>query len=131
MATLYDNGKNALLTSAMASLHTNTTNIKAVLIKDSYIQNATHVYSNLTAHFASTVVTLSGCTVTGKTFDAADVTFTTVPVLPGVETIKGLLVFYEDGGTRYLLSFSDGGTGFPFTPNGANVVVTLTNIFVL
>lgn len=132
MAILYDDGKNALLTvSGMGTLQGNT-NIKAMLIKSSYSPDATHTYSSLTAHFATglSAVTLTGCAVSGKTFDADNVTFPTVTT---GQTINGVLVYYENGGTRKLLSYSDTGTGFPFSTNGANVVVSfsVTGVFTL
>lgn len=132
MAILYDDGKNALLVSSPIGTLQGNTNIKAMLIKGSYTADATHTYSSLTAHFATglTAVTLTGCTVSGKTFDADNVTFPTVTT---GQSITGVLVYYENGGTRKLLSFSDAGTGFPFTTNGANVVVSfsVTGVFTL
>jgi hypothetical protein len=133
MAILYDDGKNALLTvSGMGTLQGNT-NIKAMLIKSSYSAvSAAHVYADLSPHFATglTAVTLTGCSVSSKTFDADDVTFPTVNT---GQTINGVLVYYENGGTRKLLSYSDTGTGFPFSTNGANVVVSfsVTGVFTL
>lgn len=134
MAILFDDGKNALLTASTIGTLQGNTNIKAMLIKSSYSAvSAAHGYADLSPHFATglTAVTLTSCAViNSKTFDADDVTF---PTVTSGQTINGVLVYYENGGTRKLLSYSDTGTGFPFSTNGANVVVSfsVTGVFTL
>jgi hypothetical protein len=70
-----------------------------------------------------TAQTLASKSVTNGTFDAADVTFTSVT---GV-SVEALIIFKDTGtaGTSSLICFIDvAASGLPVTPNGGNITVT-------
>jgi hypothetical protein len=72
-------------------------------------------------------VTLSSKTVAGGVFDAADITFTSVPAGTGTAANIEALILYRDSGTvgtSELIAYIDAATGLPFTPDGGNQNVT-------
>jgi len=81
-------------------------------------------------------VTLSGKSVAGGVFDAADATFVSVPASVGSAAAVEAMVLYLDTGdaaTSRLIAYFDVATGLPFTPDGGNraVVWPANGIFAL
>jgi hypothetical protein len=105
-----------------------TDNIKAILVSASYTVNtATDQFLNIVPGGA--IVATSGNfttkTTTGGTFDADDLTYTSVT---GSAVIA--CVIYQDTGTSStsrLIAYIDTATGLPVTPNGGNIVVSWDN----
>lgn len=68
---------------------------------------------------------LASKTFTGNTFDAADITISTV----SGDQLEAIIITVEpssspsDANTR-LVAYIDSGTGLPFTPNGSDVDIT-------
>lgn len=60
-------------------------------------------------------------TITAGTFDAADVTVSTV----SGDQFESIVIFEDSGveGTSSLIAFIDTATGLPFTPAGSDIVV--------
>lgn len=111
-----------------SSVNWETANIKAVLVKNTYVQDLnTHEFlSDISAYVTSTPVSLTGKAVSGRTIDANDVTFTAVPIGDVVEA----LVFYIDTGTEStspLLLYIDDAAGFPFTGSGGDQLIQWSN----
>lgn len=71
-------------------------------------------------------VTLSGKSMSsGGIFDASDATFSSVTG----DTVEAVIIYKDSGveSTSPLICYIDSGTGFPFTPNGSDVVVSWSN----
>ena len=67
-------------------------------------------------------VNLASQTMTNGTLDVADFTFSGVT---GDEA-EALVISVDSGGTEYLVAYYDTGvTGFPVTPNGGDINVTV------
>jgi hypothetical protein len=69
-----------------------------------------------------TAQTLANKTYVNGTFDADDVTFTSVTG----DQAEALVIFIDTGveGTSRLVAYIDTGTGLPVTPGGGNITVT-------
>lgn len=123
---LYPRYKEALL-GAGVNLATGT--IKAQLVDTgAYTYSDTHQYLAAVPSAAriGTAVTLASKTVANGAFDAADVTFSSVPAGSGSASAVEAIVIYRDSGaegTSELVAFIDTATGLPITPNGGNVSV--------
>lgn len=120
-------------------LDLSTLTLKAVLVDTgAYTYSAGHQFlsSVPSGARAGTPQTLASKTVALGVFDAADVTFPSVPA--GTSTGAGIeaAVIYVDTGTEAtsrLIAYIDTATGLPVTPNGGNITVTwdATGIFAL
>ena len=127
MASLiYTEGKTALMKGSI-NLETSA-NMYAALVKDSYNELPSHSFTSINTHIAGTsnsaFVQLTGCTVSNGTFDADDPTFASVA---SGSTVEGLLIYHDTGVVKTLIAYIMPGSsgGFPFSTNGANVVVSL------
>lgn len=111
-----------------AQLNLETANIKAVLVKTSYIQDmvADEFYSDISAHVTSSPVTLTGKTFAGGKLDADDPTFLAVPV---GDVCEAVVLFVDTGSeaTSPLFARIDNIAGFPYTGNGGNRLVQWSN----
>jgi len=103
--------------------------IKIALIDlGTYTYSAAHEYwSSASSALVGTAATLASKTITSGTFDAADVTFSSVTG----NSIEALIVFKDTGtaSTSPLIAFIDvksGGGGISVTPNGGNIDVTFS-----
>lgn len=91
---------------------------------------ATHDFYDDVSGVVGTPATLASKTVTDGTFDAANVTYTSVTG----NTVEALVVYKDTGtpSTSDLIAYFDTGTGFPVTPNGGDITITWgANIFAL
>lgn len=97
--------------------------VKVALVDTgTYTYSSAHQFLSSLTGVVGTAQTLASKTFTNGTFDAADVTFTSVTGA-SVEA----LVFYIDtgvAGTSPLVAYIDTGqTGLPVTPSGGNITV--------
>ena len=128
MSLIYTQGKVAFL-NGQINLHNNTTEIYAALVKNTYNESPSHVYTDVSSHIAGTLnsafVLLSGCTVnsTSGVFSAANPTFNSVA---SGSTVEGVLFYHDTGSIKTVIAYIMPGSsgGFPFPTNGANVVVS-------
>jgi hypothetical protein len=103
--------------------------IKIALIDlGTYTYSTAHEYwSSASSALVGTAATLASKTITSGTFDAADVTFSSVTG----NSIEALIIFKDTGtaSTSPLIAFIDvksGGGGISVTPNGGNIDVTFS-----
>jgi hypothetical protein len=123
---IYPKWKEALL-DLTAGNDLNSGNVKALLVDGAdYTYSSAHDFHNDVA--AGSIVATSGNlaskTITNGVFDSADFTFTAVTGDP-----CEILIIYIDSGTSAtspLVAYYDTGvTGFPVTPNGGDINVTV------
>lgn len=135
MASLiYTAGKTALMKGEI-NLETSA-NMYAALVKNTYAELPSHAFADVNTHIAGTsnsaFIGLTSCAVTNGTFDAADPTFASVA---SGSTVEGVLIYHDTGVVKTLIAYIMPGSsgGFPFSTNGANVVVSFdaTGIFTL
>jgi hypothetical protein len=123
---IYPNYKEALLTSD-ANSDIEAGNVKAVLVDGAdYTYSAAHDFLDDVPSGArvATSGNLASKTITDGTFDSADFTFTAVTGDP----CEILIVYIDTGSasTSRLVAYYDTGvTGFPVTPNGGDINVTV------
>lgn len=117
---LYPKGKQSLLNK---ELDLDTDDFRVILLGTGYTYNAAHQFvSDLTPgsnEIARSGAALGSPTITDGVFDAADLLFA---ALSGSQ-VKAAVVFAQAGGAdsaRKLVVYIDTGTGFPFTPSGAD-----------
>lgn len=121
---LYPKWKEALL-QASANSDLSSTTVKAVLIDAAdYTYSSAHDFLDDVAAGArvGTAQTLSSKTFTSGTFDAADITFSTV----SGDQAEAILIYIDTGveGTSRLVAYMDTGfTGLPVTPGGGDIVI--------
>ncbi len=88
--------------------------------------NGDQYYTALGTNVVGTPQALTSKTLTGGTFDAADVTFTAVT---GAQVTQ--LVLYQDTGTAsnspLIAVIDSASTGLPITPNGGDITVSFDN----
>ena len=122
---IYDKGAEKIWKGEIDLL---TDTIKVALIKNTYAQNlaADEFYSDISAYVLNTPQALSGRSVTGKVFDASDVTFASVTA---GDTSEGVVIYKDTGvaGTSPLLFYIDDITYFPATTSGADITVQWSN----
>ena len=126
---LYAKFKESLL-SQNPSVDLDTDTIKVALVSNAYspVTAATgdQYYSSVSG-VIGTPATLTGKSVTGGVFDAADLTFTSVTSTATVTQ----LVLYKDTGTASnspLIALIDSATsGLPVTPNGGDITISWDN----
>lgn len=99
--------------------------IKVALVDTgTYTYSSAHeFYSSVSSAVVGTPQTLASKTVTTGTFDAADVTFTSVS---GV-SVEALVIYKDTGtaATSSLIAYIDTvASGLPVTPNGGNITIT-------
>lgn len=85
--------------------------------------SANEFWSSASAALVGTAATLASKTVTSGTFDAADVTYTSVTG----SSVEALIIFKDTGtaSTSPLVAYIDVvASGLPVTPNGGNITVT-------
>lgn len=119
-SVVYPKGKEAFL-SGDIDIPTDT--IKAALIDTgTYTYSAAHDFYDDVSGVVGTPQTLASKTVTNGTFDAADITFSSVTG----NTVEAIIVYKDTGsaGTSPLIAYIDSGTGLPVTPNGGDINVT-------
>ncbi|KHJ56311.1 hypothetical protein LA66_07085 [Aureimonas altamirensis] len=119
---IYPKAKEGLL----GALNLVTGTVRAVLIDTgTYTYAASHQYlSSVPAGSRIGAPQLLGTkTVLNGTFDAADITFPSVPLGDAAEAI---LIYVDTGteGTSPLVAYIDMATGLPVTPNGGNITIT-------
>ena len=122
---LYQKGKEKIL---QAQINMLTDTVKVALVKSAYAVNlATHEFlTDLGANVLNTNQTLSGRSVTGGVFDAADVTW---PAVTAGDTGAYVVLFKDTGvaATSPLIAYIDTATGMPVTPNGGDITVQWDN----
>lgn len=99
--------------------------IKVALVDTgTYTYSGSHeFYSSVSSAVVGTPQTLASKTVTTGTFDAADVTYTSV----SGNSVEALVIYKDTGtaGTSSLIAYIDTvASGLPVTPNGGNITVT-------
>lgn len=109
---------------------TTNNNLSAGTVKVALIDTGTYTYSASHQFWSSassasvgTPQTLSSKTYTTGTFDAADVTFSSVTG----NSVEALIIYIDTGtaSTSPLVAYIDTSvTGLPVTPNGGNIQIT-------
>lgn len=98
--------------------------IKIALIDTgTYTFSAAHEYYSSVSGVVGTPQTLGTKSITSGTFDAADVTFSSVTG----SSVEALVIYKDTGSaaTSPLIAYIDTATsGLPVTPNGGNITVT-------
>ncbi len=123
---IYPKFKQALLQGDISG-GLDAVNVKAVMVDlADYTYSAAHDFLDdvPVAARVATSGNLASKTFTDGTFDCADFTFTAVTGDP----VEALIIYHDSGSaaTSYLIAFYDTGVpGFPFTPSGADVTVTV------
>lgn len=130
MSDIYTAAREAFLTGA---INVATADIRAVLTRG-YTPNAsTHDFLDDIpgGQRVATTALASSKTTTGGVFDSADLVFTAVAAGAACEA----MVLYVDTGveatSRLLAFYNAGGEGFPITPNGQDINITVNNWFTL
>ena len=122
---LYAKGKEKILAAAINFVDDT---IKVALVKNTYPQDLTNdeFFSAIATYVVGTPQTLASKTITNGVFDAADVTYTTVPA---GSTMEGVVIYKDTGvaGTSALLAYVDDITGFPLAANGGDITIAWSN----
>lgn len=122
---LYAKGKEKILSAAINFLDDT---IKVAAVKNTYPQNllSDEFFTDISAYVVGTPQTLGSKAVAGGVFDAADVTYTTVPA---GSTLEGVVIYKDTGvaGTSALLAYIDTITGFPLATNNGDITVQWDN----
>lgn len=133
MNTIYPKYKEALLDGA-ANIDIKDGTVKAVLVDlADYTYSAAHdFFDDVPSGARVATATLSSKTVTNGTYDVADFSFTTVTG----DQCEALIIYIDTGSeaTSRLVAFYDTNVaGFPITPNGGNINVTVnaSGLFIL
>lgn len=120
-SVLYPLGKKALLDADIDLL---SDTIRAVLIDTgTYTYSAAHnAYDDLSGVVGSESDAFANKTTTGGTFDADNITFSSV----SGNTVEAIVIFKDSGtaSTDLLIAYIDSGTGLPVTPNGGDITVS-------
>lgn len=121
---LVNEGKYELLKGTFGDISSGTT-IKLALVNSSIGSvTATSTYSSVSGNIvAGSTVSLSGKTITNNVFTASN------PTISGVSSgisVKGYIVYFDNGSIQRLIGFVDTGTGLPFTTNGGNITITFS-----
>lgn len=96
---------------------------KAVLVSNAYVFAAAHEFlPAIEQHIIGTAVELTGKSIAGGVFDAADITF---PLVPTGHTAKAVVIYKDTGvaGTSRLLDYIDVVAGLPMQTNGGDVSI--------
>ena len=119
---IYPKYKEAVLQSSANSSLTGTVKV-ALVDTGTYTYSAAHEFLTSLTGVVGTAQTLATKTYTSGTFDADNVTYTSVTG----STVEALVIYIDTGvaGTSRLVAYIDTGvTGLPVTPNGGNINVT-------
>lgn len=125
---LFDAYVNNILTQAATQVDLDADTIKVVLVDhgtDTPVPATDDFLDDILAGARIATGTLAGKTVTGRVFDASDLTFVAVTGA-SVESI----VIYKDSGvesTSRLIAFYDVATNLPVTPNGGDITIQWDN----
>lgn len=125
---LYDPFVNSYMTQGANQVDLETDTIKAVCVDaaDYTIDTVNHDFlDDIPVSARVATATLTGKTVTGRVFDAADTTFTGVT---GDEF--EYVILYKDTGvesTSRLIAVFDTATGLALTPSGSDVIAQWDN----
>ncbi|MEQ4489668.1 MAG: hypothetical protein AAC990_04815 [Dehalococcoides mccartyi] len=122
---LYAKAKQAFLSKQIDLLNDT---IKATLVDsaDYTLDIANHDFiDDVPAGARVATVTLSGKSVTGGVFDAADATFSSVTG----DQCEYIIIWQDTGteSTSRLIAIIDTATGLPITPNGADINIVWDN----
>lgn len=122
--SIYPKYKESLI-SGGSNVNLSSGTVKVALVDTgTYTYSASHdFYDDVSAAVVGTPQTLVSKTVTSGTFDAADVTFSSV----SGSTVEALVIYVDTGvaGTSTLVAYIDTSvTGLPVTPNGGDISVT-------
>jgi hypothetical protein len=123
---MFPNGAEGLISGL---IDMDTDDIRVILLGTGYTyDSADEFVSDLTPgsnEIARSAAGLSGKSVTDGVFDATDLVFT---ALSGAQ-VKSVVLFKHTGSdaTARVLLYLDTGTGFPFTPNGADFTIAWDN----
>lgn len=120
-SVLYPKFKEKLLKDGLAL---SSLTLKAVLIDsaDESYNSADEFLSDITSGgIVGTAQTLGSKTFTNGTFDAADITFSSVTGDP----CEAILIYADSGSsaTSRLIAWIDSASGLPVTPNGGDITV--------
>lgn len=122
---LYAKGKEKILAAAINFVDDT---IKVALVKNTYPEHLTNdeFFSAIATYVVGTPQTFASKTITNGVFDAADVTYTTVPA---GSTLEGVVIYKDTGvaGTSALLAYIDDITGFPLATNGGDITIQWDN----
>jgi len=117
---LYDKGREKFLTGA---INASADTLKCALLKNTYAPTlaSDEFFSTLSAHVVGTPQTLTGKTVTGGVFDAADVTLLAVPTA----TVTYCAIYKDTGtaATSPLIALFDTAAGLPVSTNGGDIII--------
>jgi hypothetical protein len=119
---IYPKWKEAIIQASANSSLGGTVKI-ALVDTGTYTYNSAHEFLTSLTGRVGTDQTLGTKTFVNGTFDAADVTFTSV----SGATVEALVIYIDTGtaGTSRLVAYLDTGyTNLPVTPNGGNIVIT-------
>ncbi len=97
--------------------------IKAALVDTgTYTYSATHNFLNDVSGVVATSGNLSGKSVTNGTFDAGNVTWSSV----SGSSAEAIILYYDSGSpsTSRLICYIDSASGLPVTPNGGDITCT-------
>jgi hypothetical protein len=97
--------------------------IKAALVDTgTYTYNSAHNFLNDVSGVVATSDNLTSKSVTNGTFDAADITWSSV----SGSSAEAIILYYDSGSasTSRLICYIDSATGLPVTPNGGDISVT-------
>lgn len=124
---LYDPFVAAYLTQAANQVDFDADDIRVILVDSgAYTFSAAHDFlDDIPAGARIAVGPLAGESVTNRTFDASDITFTAVT---GV-SIEYIVVYKHTGteSTSRLIARFDTATNLPVTPNGGDITVAWDN----
>lgn len=117
----YPKFNEALMDGAASNKDLSTGTVKVALVDTgTYTYSSSHQFLSDLTGVVGTAQTLGSKTITNGTFDAADVTFTSVTGA----SVEALVLYIDTGaaGTSRLIAYIDTGvTGLPVTPNGGNI----------
>lgn len=119
----------ALVSFLKAEINLSSADVRAILVKSSYVVDRAHQFLNQIAagdRIGSAVALTSEAVTTDGAFDAANPTFTSVAA--GSE-IAGVVLYVHTGteSTSRLLAFINSAIGFPRPTNGGNVTIEWSN----
>lgn len=119
---------NNILTQAATQVDMDGDTLKVVLVDegtDTPVPSTDDFLDDIAAGARVATGTLAGKTVTGRVFDASDLTFTAVSGA-SIESI----VIYKDTGTEStsrLIAYINTATNLPVTPNGGDITFSWDN----
>jgi hypothetical protein len=122
--TLYDLFVNSYMTGGANLVDLDTDDIRVILVDAAdYTFSQTHDYlDDVPGAARVATAALTSESVTNRTFDAADTTFSSVT---GDES-EALILYNHTGteGTSRLIAYIDTATNLPITPNGGDITVS-------